>query len=45
MIPMNEGTYDNLCYYVTRGLHDYAGVLIDTAEPAKVRAFFERNNI
>ena len=45
IIPMNEGTYDNLCYYITRGLQDQAGVFIDVAEPEKAKTFLQKMGV
>ena len=39
------GDLDNLCYYITRDLHNQPGVMIDVAEPAKMQTFFQRMGI
>ena len=40
MIHMN-GDGMNLCYYITRDLATKPGILIDVAEPQKVREFMD----
>ena len=42
IIPMLA---DNLCYYITRDLATKPGILIDVAEPVKLKKFMQANGI